>query len=99
MTSERVSIEHFVSVDSYCFYSDKFRDRILIYKFDGEFFAVSQFCPHFGGPLELRVKEIYCPWHGLSFDCKNKSTNHPTAAMSLQSYNVNLVGEMLEITK
>ena len=99
MTNEQISLKRFVDVDNYCFYSDKFQDRILVYKFDGEFFAVSQFCPHFGGPLELRSKDIYCPWHGLSFGCKNNSTNHPTSQLSLQSYNVNLVDEVLEISK
>lgn len=38
---------------------------------DGSFYALSNVCPHSGGPLgEGKVEDdsIYCPWHGYQFD-------------------------------
>ena len=40
------------------YFSKIFNDEILIYKVNEEFFAISTFCPHFGGPLEIKDGKI-----------------------------------------
>jgi nitrite reductase (NADH) small subunit len=47
---------------------------IAVFNVKGAFYAVSNLCPHEGGPLsEGRVKGyvIACPWHDLAFDLRN----------------------------
>lgn len=38
---------------------------------DGSFYALSNVCPHSGGPLgdgKVEGDTIYCPWHGYQFE-------------------------------
>lgn len=38
---------------------------------DGSFHALSNVCPHSGGPLgdgKVEGDSIYCPWHGYQFE-------------------------------
>lgn len=47
---------------------------IAVFNVNGTFYAISNLCPHEGGPLsEGRVKGhiIACPWHDLAFDLRN----------------------------
>ena len=49
------------------------KHRIAVFHIDGSYFAVSDACPHAGGPLSdgwLEGTEVTCPWHGWSFDVK-----------------------------
>ncbi|MCA9448569.1 MAG: Rieske (2Fe-2S) protein [Candidatus Omnitrophica bacterium] len=50
--------------------------EILVYNQEGEFLAVSNRCPHTGGPLhlgEVSGLEVTCPWHGAKFDLRTGS--------------------------
>ena len=45
-------------------------DVIAIHNLDGEYFAISNVCPHAGAPLSQGFIEngrLTCPWHGWSF--------------------------------
>jgi nitrite reductase (NADH) small subunit len=47
---------------------------IAVFNVGGTFYAISNVCPHEGGPLsEGRVKGhvVACPWHDLAFDLRN----------------------------
>ncbi len=47
---------------------------IAVFNVGGTFYAISNICPHEGGPLnEGRVKGhvVACPWHDLAFDIRN----------------------------
>ena len=47
--------------------------EILICRINGEFYALSPFCTHYGAPLEegiLSNGRIICPWHHACFDSK-----------------------------
>lgn len=47
---------------------------IAVFNVGGAFYAISNICPHEGGPLnEGRVKGhvVACPWHDLAFDIRN----------------------------
>ena len=45
--------------------------RIAVYWYENRIYALSETCPHRGGPLHLgRVKNgiVICPWHLWQFD-------------------------------
>jgi nitrite reductase (NADH) small subunit len=47
---------------------------LALFNVDGRFYAISNTCPHEGGPLaEGRLKGcvIACPWHDLAFDVRS----------------------------
>ncbi|GMV93608.1 MAG: hypothetical protein AMXMBFR82_33860 [Candidatus Hydrogenedentota bacterium] len=47
------------------------KHRIAVFNVGGTFHAISDACPHAGGPLSdgwLEGTEVTCPWHGWSFD-------------------------------
>jgi len=53
--------------------------RIALFRLDGKFYAISDTCPHAGGPLSegyVDGTEVVCPWHGWSFDlCAGPDAN------------------------
>lgn len=50
-------------------------ERIAIFNVDGQYYAISEMCPHAGGPLSegyVSGTSVMCPWHGWTFDlCPN----------------------------
>jgi nitrite reductase/ring-hydroxylating ferredoxin subunit len=47
----------------------EYKIEFLISKLDTNNYKVlSSFCPHFGGPLELKNNSLYCYFHGYEFD-------------------------------
>lgn len=48
-------------------------DEIALFHAEGQFFALTNSCPHLGGPLaegEVDDGRVTCPWHGWQFDLK-----------------------------
>lgn len=46
-------------------------ERVAVFRYQGRFYAVSDVCPHAGGPLSQGWAEdgrVTCPWHGWTFD-------------------------------
>lgn len=50
-------------------------ERVALFNVDGKYFAISDMCPHAGGPLSegyVSGTSVMCPWHGWTFDlCPN----------------------------
>jgi nitrite reductase/ring-hydroxylating ferredoxin subunit len=47
---------------------------ILVYRMDGQIKALSNICPHFGGPVgfhKMRNGIFTCLWHNYQFDAKS----------------------------
>ena len=45
-------------------------EDVAIFHVDGEYYAMSDTCPHAGGPIsegEIEDGRVICPWHGWSF--------------------------------
>jgi nitrite reductase (NADH) small subunit len=67
---------------------------VALFNVDGRFYAISNTCPHEGGPLaEGRLKGcvVTCPWHDLAFDVR---TGHGTdgGGYCVGSYEVRIQG-------
>ena len=47
--------------------------RVVIFRAQGQLFAMDNACPHRGGPLDEGFVEglsVTCPWHAWQFDLK-----------------------------
>ncbi len=48
-------------------------DEIALFNLNGEFYAISDCCPHRGAPLSegfLEQDKVFCPWHCFDFNLK-----------------------------
>ncbi len=46
-------------------------ERIAIFNVEGKFYAITDTCPHMGGPLSEGFADedsVTCPWHGWNFE-------------------------------
>ena len=71
--------------------------RVLAYNIDGTYFATAEECTHVGGPLsegELNGNEVICPWHGSCFRVTDGQATCPPARSPLQTYRVQIEGEI-----
>jgi NAD(P)H-dependent nitrite reductase small subunit len=68
---------------------------IALFNFGGEFYAISETCPHRGASLAvgfLEAGKVFCPWHCFDF---NLRTGECTMVPSLrvQTYEVKVEGD------
>ena len=70
------------------FFSTVFGDEIIIYQNKQKLYAISGFCPHFGGPLAVELSEIHCSWHNWKFDLETHICVNQKVNCKLQSYGV-----------
>jgi NAD(P)H-dependent nitrite reductase small subunit len=70
-------------------------DSIALFRVGEDIFAVSDVCPHAGGPLSkgtLSGTMLTCPWHNMTFDLTNGSC--PQAPfLSVRTFAVSVDGE------
>ena len=69
-------------------------EEIALFNIDGEFFAISNSCPHRGGPLgdgTLEGDIITCPLHGWRFNVKS-GMNEIMPNVKVQCYQVKIEG-------
>ncbi|MBI4438389.1 non-heme iron oxygenase ferredoxin subunit [Candidatus Woesearchaeota archaeon] len=68
--------------------------EVALFNVNGEFFAITNRCPHRGGPLgegELDGSTVTCPRHGWMFDVKSgKGVSMP---VQVKRFNVKVEGE------
>ena len=68
--------------------------EVALFNVEGEFFAITNTCPHRGGPLGegyLEGDAVTCPWHGWRFNVKTGvSPVMPTA--KVPTYEVKVEG-------
>jgi nitrite reductase (NADH) small subunit len=72
---------------------------VAVFNVDGHFYAISNSCPHEGGPLaegHLKGCIVTCPWHDLAFDLR---TGHGTdgGGYCVGSYEVRVEGSKVLI--
>tara|TARA_B100000029_G_scaffold198492_1_gene196609 strand:- start:44034 stop:44339 length:306 start_codon:yes stop_codon:yes gene_type:complete len=74
--------------------------EVVLCNVDGQYYAVDNFCPHMGAPLcegELDGSDLWCPFHGASFDVKTGDVLTPPAYENLKCFPVRLTDEGIEI--
>lgn len=68
---------------------------VALCNIDGTVFAVTNTCPHRGGPLgegRLEAGTIVCPWHGFQYDVRTgRCLTNP--ALSIACHAVRLEGD------
>lgn len=65
---------------------------VLVARRAGEIFAISELCPHLGGPLAegaFEGRTVQCPWHGSCFSLEdgqvlNGPATHPARRLEVQ---------------
>lgn len=74
--------------------------QLVLFKIDGEYFAIDDICSHDNGPLgegELEDHNIVCPRHGARFDIRTGQAVSLPAVVDICAYPVRVKGEMIEI--
>lgn len=76
------------------------KHEIALFQVDGRYYAVSNVCPHRGGPIgegRLEDLEITCPWHDWGFDLRTgECVINPAAC--LDRFEVKLEGEAVLVS-
>jgi nitrite reductase/ring-hydroxylating ferredoxin subunit len=70
---------------------------IAVFNCEGEFYAISDMCPHAGGPLSQGWVDgtmVTCPWHGWSFDL---SPEKAAANDGADRYTVKVEGDDISV--
>jgi nitrite reductase (NADH) small subunit len=75
------------------------RREIAVFQFNGEFYAIDDFCPHRGAPLSegfLEAGKVFCPWHCFDFNLQSgECTTVPS--LRVETYEVKIEGNELFI--
>jgi 3-phenylpropionate/trans-cinnamate dioxygenase ferredoxin subunit len=74
--------------------------EIALCNVDGQYFAVDNICTHQGAPLcegDLDGTELWCPWHGASFDVRTGEVLSPPAYENISCFPVRVTDNGVEI--
>ncbi|MGH9766633.1 MAG: Rieske (2Fe-2S) protein [Blastocatellia bacterium] len=69
--------------------------EIALFNFNGQFYAISDMCPHRGASLAegfLDVGKVFCPWHCFDFNLKTGECTM-VSSLRVQAYEVKVEGE------
>ena len=74
--------------------------EISLFNIGGELYAIDDICSHEDGPLSdgyLEGHEIECPFHGARFDIRTGAVTAPPAVVPVDSFDVRVVGNDIEV--
>src|SRR5258706_8577290 len=74
---------------------------VLLARVDGQYYALSGTCTHYGGPLDegvLKGHMVICPWHHACFDLRNGLRLEPPALNNLPHYSVRVERDQVLVT-
>lgn len=72
---------------------------ILLYQHEGELKAISNICPHFGGPVGYRKSKdgvFTCLWHNWQFSCSDGSCK-TNPGLGLRQYQLKIDGNKVYV--
>lgn len=75
-------------------------EPVLLYRHNGEIFAIGAVCAHAGGPLEEGHFDGYCvtcPWHDSVYDLRDGSVVHGPSTYDLPHYQVRVINGQIEL--
>ena len=70
--------------------------KVVLAMVDGQFYATSARCPHWGGPLpegRLCGPRLLCPWHKATFDVRSGDLLEPPALDGIVAFRVRVDGD------
>jgi 3-phenylpropionate/trans-cinnamate dioxygenase ferredoxin subunit len=73
---------------------------VVVFNLGGEYFAISDACPHDGGELangRVEGEEIVCPRHGARFSIRSGAVLGPPAYEDVRTYPVRIVQGKVQI--
>ena len=73
---------------------------VLLYRQQGEVYAIGAVCSHAGGPLQDGKFEdgcVECPWHHSVFELEDGSVRHGPAVFPQPSYDVRILQGQIEL--
>lgn len=73
---------------------------LAVFNADGTYYAIDNECPHRNAPLaegHLQGTELECPWHGARFNIVSGAVLCPPARQGVKAYQVQLVGDELQV--
>lgn len=73
---------------------------VIVFKLDGEFYAIENVCSHDGGEIASGIcenNEIICPRHGAAFCIKTGAVKSPPAYEAIESYRVRIQDNMVHL--
>jgi nitrite reductase/ring-hydroxylating ferredoxin subunit len=73
---------------------------IALFNLDGTYRAIDDTCTHRGASLvegECDGTEVICPWHGARFDLATGAVKGPPASVGVNAYQVQVVGDEIQI--
>jgi nitrite reductase/ring-hydroxylating ferredoxin subunit len=74
---------------------------VAIFRYNGEFYALEDMCPHAGAPLNngpIGQGTVTCLWHGWRFNLHNGACiNHPRG-IDVPTYPITVQGQDLYVT-
>ncbi len=76
-------------------------ESVAVFKVNGQFHAITNTCPHRGGPLAEGTLDgaiVTCPWHGWQFDVTSGSSPVNPAA-KVEKFQVKVEGDDLYVNK
>ncbi len=69
--------------------------EVALFNFGGEFYAISDLCPHRGASLAegfLEAGKVFCPWHCFDFNLKTGECSM-VPSLRVRTYEVRIVGD------
>lgn len=76
------------------------KQPILLFKIEGQYYAIQNLCTHEALPLTegtLEGDTIICPFHGASFCIKTGAVTAPPAFSDLETYPVRVNNQMVQV--
>lgn len=73
---------------------------VAVFNVGGEFFAIDDVCPHFGGSLSEGTVDgstVACPQHGWCFDLRDGTM--PRGRKSVATFDVRVEGEQILVSR
>ncbi|MGH9753090.1 MAG: Rieske (2Fe-2S) protein [Blastocatellia bacterium] len=70
-------------------------EEIALFNFNGEYYAISDMCPHRGASLAegfLDGGNVFCPWHCFDFSLKTGECA-TVPSLRVRTYEVKIAGE------
>lgn len=74
---------------------------VAIFRDQGEFYALEDYCPHAGAPLNdgpVSQGAVTCMWHGWKFSLRDGSCMNIPRGFPVRTFPLNIVGEDIYVT-